>query len=61
MEDVEVPEANMLPNVKGFKVFPHFYYERQLPVFADPKHDLALVFFLHLPYVRTVFIKGTWQ
>jgi hypothetical protein len=23
MEDVEVPEANILPNVKGFKVFPH--------------------------------------
>ncbi len=39
MEDVEVPEANMLPNVKGFKVlyFLICYYERQLLIFADPK------------------------
>ncbi len=32
MEDVEVPEANMLPNVKGFKVSSYL-----LVLKADPK------------------------
>ncbi len=55
MEDVEVPEANMLPNVKGFKVFPHLllwqaaaYFCRSKTLCSRWEHDLALVIFLHL-------------
>ncbi len=59
-----MPEANMLPNVKGFKVFLICFYERQLPILQIQNFVFSvgtrpcISLFLHLPYVPTLFMKS---